>query len=102
MRTEEDFLEWLGGSSIYIGYARYAQFGPHGFVCVSRYEEDEMLQNATSDLDAGDQDAIDAAELIRKSGCWWACDSNPAVAMSELVEQIRRYYFDELNKQGQA
>ncbi len=34
-RTENDFLEWLSGASIYIGYARYGHLGGHGFVCAT-------------------------------------------------------------------
>lgn len=99
MRTESDFIGWLSGASIYIGYARYAQFG-HSFVCTSQYDHDDELQAWTEDLDGGDNDAISAANAIRHCGCWIGANPNPAVAMTALVGSMRRYYFDVLSGGG--
>lgn len=101
-RTEADFLNWLGGSYFYVGYARYGQMpGGHGFVCATAYDQDEQLAAYVADLDGGDNEAIDAAERIRaREGIWWANDRDPSKAMHKLVGQLRQYYFGDLNKQS--
>lgn len=97
MRTEEEFIEWLQGGSIYIGHDRYGKFG-HGFLCASLYEENDELEEAVSMLDAGDFDAANAAEQIEAQVAWCVCHKDPAEAMRQLVEKMRIYYFNELNK----
>lgn len=99
IKTTHDFIEWLSGAAIYIGYARYAQLGGHGFVCVSKYDEADDLQRWTEDLDAGDDDALRAADSIIESGAWIANDPDPAVAMAKLVSMMEHYYFHELNRE---
>lgn len=105
MRTENDFLDWLCGASIYIGYARYAQFGDWEFVIASLYDESDKLKEYIYDLDGGDsgeRNALEAAEQINlmldDKNCWMAHDKNPAMAMHDLINQIRKYYFEVLNK----
>lgn len=101
MRTESDFLEWLQGISIYVGWDRYGALGG-GFVCVSAYNESEELANAVDNLDAGDDEASNAADcIISFPYAWYASNANPAIAMLDLVDKIRNYYFNELNKEDE-
>jgi len=100
MRTEDDFLEWLNQADIYIGWDRYAQFEHWGFVCATSYNENDQLREDIESIGcAGDIEAMEAGSRIKAdSDCWCASHKNPAIAMTELVEKLRRYYFDELNK----
>ena len=100
MKTESDFLDWLSGLSIFVGYARYGQFG-HGIVCASTSNgEDRELKTAVYNLDVSDDnEALEAADIILDmEHCWYGCDPNPVKAMEIMVEKMRRYYFDELHK----
>lgn len=92
-----DFLTWLEGAAIYIGYARYGQLGGHGFVVASNYDDASgALQNAVDELGAGDHEALQAAERIEQmtkaGGCWYANDPDPAVAMAMLMGKMREYH----------
>ena len=88
------FLDWLEGAAIYIGYARYGQLGGHGFVIASNYDDAAgKLERAVNDLDAGDNEALEAAEVIRNMpGCWYANDPDPIVAMANLMDKMREYH----------
>lgn len=86
------FTEWLTGAAFYVGYARYGQLGGHGFVVACTYDHDEKLRAAVEDLDAGDDDALRAAEVIAAMGCWYANDPNPALAMMKVVDKMRDYH----------
>ena len=96
-RTEEEFLNWISGASIYIGYARYGQLGGHGFVCVGDYGEDEILRSWVDDLNGGDHEALSAAQNITKMNCWLGNDRDPAKAMQKMLDMARQYYYYELN-----
>ena len=91
-----NFLTWLSGASIYIGYARYGQLGGHGFVFASGYDDSDALADAVDDLDAGDNEALQAADAIEeraKAGrCWYANDPDPVVAMARLMDQMREHH----------
>lgn len=87
----------LSGAAIYVGYARYGQLGGHGFVCTSSYDDTEDLHNWTEDLDAGDDDALRAADKIKESGAWYGNDPDPTKAMQKMIAKMERYYFHELN-----
>ena len=101
MKTEQDFLDWLEGASIYIGYARYGQLGGHGFVIASAYSDEDQLREDIEDLDGGDCDALEAADRIsERKDIWLANNRDPAKAMQKLTDAMREYYFKNLN--GQA
>ena len=89
-----DFLEWLSGAAIYIGYARYGQLGGHGFVAASNYDDASGdLQTAVENLDAGDIDALEAAARIEAmKNCWYANDPDPVVAMAKLMDKMREHH----------
>lgn len=98
MRTEEDFLEWLVGCRFYTGYCRHGQFGGYGHFIATCYDEDEHLGLLVDDLSGGDLEAIDAPDKIIKTAKWYSNHKNPEVAMSDIVSQMRNYYFLVLNK----
>lgn len=85
------FEEWISGAKIYIGYARYAQLGGHGFVAASCYDESKQLQDAIDDLTGGDNEAIAAAEIIEKMDCFYANHPDPAVAVQLLMGKMREF-----------
>jgi hypothetical protein len=88
------FLDWVSGAAIYIGYARYGQLGGHGFVVASNYEDlGGELQRAVEDLDAGDIEALAAADRIAvMKDCWYANDPDPLVAMAKLMDKMREVH----------
>lgn len=97
-RTEQDFIEWISGASIYIGYARYGQFGGHGFVCASKYDESEKLRGLVECLDGGDDEALNAEGAIAKmDGVWIGNDPDPAKSMQKMLNKAKKFYFYELN-----
>lgn len=89
-----NFLEWLSGAAIFIGYARYGQLGGHGFVVASNYDDATgELQAAVADLGAGDNEALDAADRIgRMASCLYANDPDPVVAMAKLMDKMRELH----------
>lgn len=100
-RIEKDFIEWLSGASFEVGYARYGQLGGHGFVAATAYDFSDTLRGYIHDLDGGDIDALYAADYIEsKSDCWHSNDPHPVVAMNMLVNQLREYYYKDLNNQA--
>jgi len=96
-RTEDDFIEWLGGASFYTCYARYGQLGGHGFVVASDYDYNEWLEKEVFNLNGGDIEALEAADLIQELDCWYVNDPNPATAMTLIVDKMRKYYFKAFN-----
>jgi hypothetical protein len=103
MRTEADFIEWLSGASIYVGYARYGQLGGHGFVCVGTYDWSDDIARWTDDLNGGDIEALDAADrLASQDGVWLGNDPDPSRAMAKMMERARRFYFDVLNAPAES
>lgn len=100
-RTEKDFFDWLYGASFYHGTTRYGQFGGR-HVFATKYDESEELRDLLDDLEGGDFEAIQAGIKIQKmydnKEIWMAYNDNPAIAMTDLVNQIRFYYFNVLNK----
>jgi hypothetical protein len=85
------FLDWINGASIYIGWDRYGQFGSHGFVIASNYDDSDKLRQAIENLNAGDIEAFEAGEWIRNSGCWLGVDPDPVIAMAILMGKMREY-----------
>ena len=96
-RTEAEFFEWLSGAEISINYCRYGQLGGHGFLCATSYDDGGETAALVDELDGGDIDALEAAEKLEKNGCWYGNDIDPSKAMEKMLEQIRQYYFYELN-----
>lgn len=95
-KAENDFLEWISSICIYTGYCRYGQFGG-GFLCATQYDDCERLEKDVSELDAGDIEALQAADDIAASGAWYGTDKNPAAAMEKMLVKLRDYYFNEIN-----
>jgi len=93
-RTEEDFLEWLSGINICVGYARY---GGHGFVCVGTYDEHVYIRGLVEDLEGGDEEAFAAERKLHNVDCWIGHDKDPVKAMEKMVFRVRHYYFFKLN-----
>jgi len=101
-KTEKDFLAWLYGAKFYNGTTRYRQFPGH-HVFVTKYDTDDDLRDLVDDLEGGDNEAIAAGEklarLKEKGDIRLEFDDNPSKAMEKLVEKMRVYYFDVLNKE---
>lgn len=79
--------------AFYIGNDRYAHFDGWGWLAVADLTEyDDDYRNAVNDLDAGDMDASEAADIIRKGvkkGDLVVSKShNPAEAMRLLCEKL--------------
>lgn len=79
--------------AFYMGNDRYAHFGGCGWLAVADLTEyDDDYRNAVNDLDAGDFDASQAADVIRegiKKGDLLAAKShNPVEAMRLVCEKI--------------
>ena len=92
MSKYTEFYDWLGGAEIYIGYARYAQFGEWGFVVASAYDEDEQLEEYVKNLSGGDCEALDAADEIKKNPKYkYAFDRSPSKAMQKLEHIMREW-----------
>ena len=85
------FEDWISQARIYIGWARYGKPGGHGFVVATCYEPSEELEEAIDELDAGDNEASKAAEIIEEMDCWYANDPDPALAMQKLMGKMREY-----------
>lgn len=99
-KTEHEFQQWLSWASIYINTDRYSSFGD-GVVCVIDYDHDDKLQEAVDNLDAGDNDMIDACDYIRSKPRWMGAGGLlEAVKAAENV--ARKYYFDELNNHSKV
>ena len=93
-KQENDFLEWLSGADIYVGYCRYGHLGGHGFVVVSNYDGNDELAELVLELNAGDIEAGYAEKYIKEKAKWIFKSQNPATAMADLVDAMRKYYFD--------
>ena len=104
IRTEADFFEWLSAAIFYIGYNRYGYTWGHGFMVATRYSDDAVLADAVDTLSAGDYDASEARDVIvnaiKTRDVWCAVNENPAIAMNVVVEAIKDYYFNVLNKEA--
>ena len=102
MLDEKYFLHWLYGATFYHGTTRYGQF-PGYHVFATRYCEDDDLQELLNDLEGADDVALEAGrELTRleqKNDIWMAYHDNPGIAMTELTQILRNYYFNVLNKE---
>lgn len=79
--------------AFYIGNDRYAHFGGWGWLAVADLTEyDDDYRNAVNDLDAGDMDASQAADIInegiKKGDLLIAKSQNPIEAMRLLCEKL--------------
>ena len=79
--------------AFYMGNDRYAHFGRCGWLAVADLTEyDDDYRNAVNDLDAGDFDASQAADIIRKGiktgDLLIAKSHNPIEAMRLLCEKL--------------
>lgn len=86
-RMEHDYC------AFYIGNDRYAHFDGWGWLAVADLTEyDDDYRNAVNDLDAGDMDASEAADVIRegikKGDLVISKSHNPAEAMRLLCEKL--------------
>ncbi len=93
------FYDWLGGVSFFCNYSRYGLLGGHGFVVASSYDyRIEDLSAAVDDLDAGDNDAFDARDIIQamvdNGNAYIANHTDPTEAMRLVVDQWRELYGD--------
>ncbi len=83
----------------YHGGARYAQF-PGYHVLVAVYNWDDKIRVLCDDLEGGDQEALDAGDelkrLKKEESIWLTNNDNPIIAMTDLINEIRKYYFEEL------
>jgi hypothetical protein len=97
----KDFFDWLYGCKIYHGTTRYGQFNGH-HVFATNYGEDDSLRDLLDDLEAGDIEALDAAQklndLVNKEEIWMTYNDDPRIAMKELIDKIEYFYFNVLNK----
>lgn len=79
--------------AFYMGNDRYGHFGGWGWLAVADLTEyDDDYRNAVNDLDAGDFDASQAADVIRegikKGDLLIAKSHNPVEAMRLVCEKI--------------
>ena len=94
MPERQDFLKWLSGAYIYIGYDRYAQFGYHGFVVASQYYESDELKKYINDLNSDDVPALKAFEKLKDMKYCIGLGKDPSFAMQILVDGLRKSYLE--------
>lgn len=105
LRTNTDFLSWVNGASFYVGFVRYSTLFPGAMLCaISRHKDDDLGQLVDEIGSPGNMVALDAAEKIMEKvydGEWWiGSDDNPAVAVNNALNAIRRHYYQVLNDQA--
>ena len=93
---DKKFIEWIGQAYFYCGLDRYNQFhGNHVFA--TSYEENDKLADLIYDLDLSDDDANEAAQVLKKMRddglVWIGCSNYPHIAIYDLYAQLKVYYY---------
>jgi len=79
----------------YINTDRYSSYGS-AVVCVIDYNHDDKLEEAVGNLDAGDDDMMNACDYINSKPR--LIGAGPLLEAVKTAEQhARNYYFNELN-----